>query len=447
MRTPSACCLLAATLTIALAGCAQQEGDTTTAVPVATTTPPAHPTPPAPGSTRNEVMIRKMKNAVVTNKVSTARVGVSVNGRAITLRGGHTATARKSLAVTAAKQVPEMARVQDRISFASSSQPGWALMFLRAAKASSRINFDVPTGVPPPVRWGVRGFSSRALREPVFAAAISLEIEEQQSLFLLLAAEGSVNRMGNGAVDNTDRVMYIRDTQEPLFHRFMESVPDDILAHPGMYTCPGEHRGKACKLTILFALSGGRDIRLCFFYGAESIGPPQEIRDLVNNAMRLTEPWLQRWKSDIARESIDWKEIHHLLSQACVTLPESNSTARSLILRAKGIADGHKQRAVQAAVRAALRAGLTQQAKDIAHGHRSAGHDWGKVGTLLTNADASMSISRLGDARKEITYATVIAAGHLPSSRRRSKPTPGETGRSWSSGSKPWPTPWTRTAP
>src|SRR5438105_4059020 len=124
MSTPSARCLFAATLIIALAGCAKQERDTTTAIPGATTAPSGHPTPPAPGSTRNEVMIGKLKNALVTNKVNTAKVGVSVNGGAITLRGSHTAAARNSLAVTAAKQVPEMARVKDRISFASSSQPG-----------------------------------------------------------------------------------------------------------------------------------------------------------------------------------------------------------------------------------------------------------------------------------------------------------------------------------
>jgi hypothetical protein len=439
MRTPSTCCLLAVTLTIALAGCAKQDGDTTTAIPGATTTPSVHPTPPAPGSTRNEVMIRKAKNALVINKVNTAKVGGGVNGGTITLTGGVPARARKSRAVTAAKEVPKMTRDKDQISFASSSQPGWALMYLTAAAASSRINLGSLAGDPPPVQWGVRGFSSRArepirgyssraLSEPIFGTAISLEIQAQQSLFLLLAAEGTVNRMGAGAVDNPDRELYVRDTQEPLFHRFMESVPGDILAHPGIYTCPGEPRGKPCKLTILFALSGNREIRLCFLYGAESTGPPQEIRDLVNNAMRLTEPWLQQFKSDIARRRLlaerdpdltDWKEVHQLLSQAGAALPESSSTARSLILRAKGIADEHL----------------------------SAGGEWRTLGTLVTNADSSISLSSLVDARRKIAYALVIAAGHLPSGGIPTSPRPGETSGRWSSGSKPWPTPWTRTAP
>lgn len=141
MKTPSVCWFLVPALAITLAGCPKQESDNTATAPPGGATPgtaaappgpgaagpgaaaptgaaanAGHPTPPAPGSTGNEVLIRKVKNALITNKVVTKNVGVSVNGGDITLSGNVPTAQQKSVAVVAARHVPGVTNVRDKLT-------------------------------------------------------------------------------------------------------------------------------------------------------------------------------------------------------------------------------------------------------------------------------------------------------------------------------------------
>jgi hyperosmotically inducible periplasmic protein len=142
MRTSPVCWFVVPALALALTGCSKPESETPTAppggppgtaapagpgtaaappgpgaaAPGTAATPPGHPTPPAPGSTGNEIMTRKVKNALITSKVDTAHVGVSVNGGAITLSGSVPNAEQKALAVAAAKRVPEVTSVKDKLT-------------------------------------------------------------------------------------------------------------------------------------------------------------------------------------------------------------------------------------------------------------------------------------------------------------------------------------------
>lgn len=136
MKPPFACWLLVPVVALTLAGCPKQQDESTTAPPggppasgtpgpgVAAppgtpANPTGHPTPLPAGSTGNEVMIRKVKNALITQKVYTANVGVSVNGGAITLSGSVPTAQQKSAAVAAAKQVPGVTSVTDKLTVGS----------------------------------------------------------------------------------------------------------------------------------------------------------------------------------------------------------------------------------------------------------------------------------------------------------------------------------------
>lgn len=135
MRTISACWFLIPALALTQAGCPKRESETTTAPPAGTApgtvpappgpgaappgtpaNPTGHPTPPAPGSTGNEIMIRKVKNALIAQKVYTANLGVSVNGGAITLTGSVPTAQQETVAVAAAKKVPGVTSVKDRLT-------------------------------------------------------------------------------------------------------------------------------------------------------------------------------------------------------------------------------------------------------------------------------------------------------------------------------------------
>jgi hypothetical protein len=118
--------------------------------------------------------------------------------------------------------------------------------------------------------------------------SISLRVDGELVLLVILAADGSVNRVSDGR-------MYMGKAEEPLFARFMEKVSDEMLSHAGsMYVAPGDHLGSACKLTFQFATAEGQKSGFSFRYGLESFGLPPEIWDLVTCARELTDPWVER---------------------------------------------------------------------------------------------------------------------------------------------------------
>ena len=119
---------------------------------------------------------------------------------------------------------------------------------------------------------------------------ISLGVGERQSLFILLAADGSINRLGSGAADNQEKDMFIGVTRDGLFEEFMRRVPGGLLEHQGAYDI-AEKQGVTCKLSLLFGSGESTLAGFEFTYGSESQGPPQEICDLVLAARELTEPW------------------------------------------------------------------------------------------------------------------------------------------------------------
>ena len=134
-----------------------------------------------------------------------------------------------------------------------------------------------------------------ATKDDVTLVTISLDIDEQPSLFILFAEEGLVNRMGNGSVDDIDRRLYFGKTQESEFQRFMERVPEEVFASPGWYTLPPEHKGKECKLALAFTLKDGQVTGIGFSYGSESIGPPPWVGDLVYHGVALSETWRRKY--------------------------------------------------------------------------------------------------------------------------------------------------------
>jgi hyperosmotically inducible protein len=141
MKTAPVSWLLVPALAVTLAGCPQREPETTstppggppagavsappgpgattpagTPAPTGAATDAGHPTPPATGSTGNEILIRKVKNALIVSKVVTKNVGVSVNGGDITLTGSVPTMTQKELALKAAKQVPGVTSVKDKLT-------------------------------------------------------------------------------------------------------------------------------------------------------------------------------------------------------------------------------------------------------------------------------------------------------------------------------------------
>jgi hypothetical protein len=147
-------------------------------------------------------------------------------------------------------------------------------------------------------------------KESIKVIFVKLEVDGKPSLAVLLAEDGDVNRLGAGTVDNTDEVLFIGRSEEPLFARLREEVQPEWLSLPGEYDA-AEKVGRTCALTIILKAAAGPEFVLCFRYGSESLGPPADISHFVTEAVRLTDPWYESLKlvAGGSKKSKPWWKI------------------------------------------------------------------------------------------------------------------------------------------
>jgi hypothetical protein len=128
---------------------------------------------------------------------------------------------------------------------------------------------------------------------------ITLLVGAEQSLFIMLGADGGINRVGTGEVDNTERDMFIGRTDAALFADLQEQITPELLAWCGQSRVDPEPRGKVCELTVGFKQANGEELLTAWRYGSESQGPPPEVGQFVVAAVRATDPWFARQRAMI----------------------------------------------------------------------------------------------------------------------------------------------------
>jgi hypothetical protein len=135
----------------------------------------------------------------------------------------------------------------------------------------------------------------------VTGLAITLKVEEDLSLLVLLAADGSINRLGTGTIDNTDKEMFIGVISDPQpFQHLRAQISPDLFKWIGSRADPSP-KGKICELTIWLFLPNKEEHAISFKYGSESIGPPPEVSQLVLAAIDATNPWYEHFKAGIVK--------------------------------------------------------------------------------------------------------------------------------------------------
>lgn len=138
--------------------------------------------------------------------------------------------------------------------------------------------------------------------EDVIGVAVSLKVGDDVSLFALLMADGSINRMGSGTIDNTEKEMCIGVISDPKpFQKLRAEISPDLFKWIGGRVDPYP-KGKICELMIGLFLPNKEERTILFKYGSESIGPPPEVKRLVLAMVELTVPWYEDFKSTIAQK-------------------------------------------------------------------------------------------------------------------------------------------------
>lgn len=123
---------------------------------------------------------------------------------------------------------------------------------------------------------------------------IVLEVESESVLSIKMTASGQVNRMGDGSGEREQSGWFLGSTEEPLFAEWATLLNTDLMELTGRYEYP-DPEGEKCKLTI--SLEGdGESTGFEFSYGSDSMGPPEEILELVNAAADVTDDWWQSQK-------------------------------------------------------------------------------------------------------------------------------------------------------
>ncbi|MAT13902.1 MAG: hypothetical protein CMJ46_01375 [Planctomyces sp.] len=129
----------------------------------------------------------------------------------------------------------------------------------------------------------------------VTAILVNLKIADDQALFVILGADGTVNRKGTGAEDNDEHDLFIGKSSSKMFAALKKQIKPGVAKWNGVYKARAP-KGKPCLLTVGFRDASGKESICKFSYGSDSQGPPPEICDLVIAAVEITDPWYEKQK-------------------------------------------------------------------------------------------------------------------------------------------------------
>ncbi len=134
---------------------------------------------------------------------------------------------------------------------------------------------------------------------------ITMQVADNHVLYIMLSADGTINRKGDGSPNCSDNDLYIGRTTDQIFEELKLSIPADIDKYLEKTFDDPHKKGRNCDLKIMIK---GADIEtgVQFLYGELSQGPPPEYRTLVIKAVELTNPWHRKQKSISGNETKPW---------------------------------------------------------------------------------------------------------------------------------------------
>lgn len=162
---------------------------------------------------------------------------------------------------------------------------------LPAAGARARTGSD--TG---PAIAGARASSD------IGAFAITLDVNHKPSLFLMLAADGAINRMGSGTLEDSGGELCVGKIDPAIFEAVRSYVTEGMLELLGKTFQDQNRRGVPCKLTLTFQFKDGTWNGFGFLYRSESEGLRKDVTDYVTAAVRQTDPWYENFKRSAAEK-------------------------------------------------------------------------------------------------------------------------------------------------
>jgi hypothetical protein len=145
-------------------------------------------------------------------------------------------------------------------------------------------------------------FTEMNYKDKLDNCLVSLDVGEKNALLIVLAADGTICRRGNG---NPDKELPLLKGQSDLEHyrAFMMTVHEELFQFSGVFD-QTPIVGSPCKMMIVFSGPDGEEAGFKCTYGLDSQGPPREIVEMLVNAVKITDPWYEREREKLSGPSM-----------------------------------------------------------------------------------------------------------------------------------------------
>ena len=129
-----------------------------------------------------------------------------------------------------------------------------------------------------------------AVKNQLDKLLISLDVGEKNALLIILTKDGTICRRGNGSGYSSNMPLLKGSSYDGHFEALLMTVSEETLLYAGVFN-QDPKLGKDCQLMIIFNGKEEQEINFKCTYGENSQGPPQELVQIIINAVKLTDPW------------------------------------------------------------------------------------------------------------------------------------------------------------
>lgn len=134
--------------------------------------------------------------------------------------------------------------------------------------------------------------------DDVVTIEIEWQIESEKVLDLMVHADGSIHRHGDGTPSGVSCYLHTGRGEESLLRNVLEGTDPELLGTGGVMALE-PIIGKLCKLFVSFGRKDGGGNTLEVWYGSASAGPHPAIMAFVMNAIEQTDDWYRQPRTNL----------------------------------------------------------------------------------------------------------------------------------------------------
>ncbi|QHS63388.1 hypothetical protein [Chitinophaga agri] len=130
---------------------------------------------------------------------------------------------------------------------------------------------------------------------------VSLEVDKRIVLYILIAPDGIIKRLGDGRADCKETQAFIGRVEPGIFKELKAAYTQEMANSLNQYYEIHEIKGQLCDLKVMVDVNGVEGYTQ-FVYGTASVGPSRDFADFAARAVSLTNPWYAEQHRIMAEE-------------------------------------------------------------------------------------------------------------------------------------------------